>query len=112
MTGAQTKNMDQILAGEYALGLLIDEDKAAFEARLGAEPALRRYYTDWIEDFVSLTDDIGEVAPPAGFYAGLENQLFARKPTAVKPARSGSPLRFVLGAVVALIACVAALLTI
>ena len=53
MTGAQTKNMDQILAGEYALGLLIDEDKAAFEARLGAEPALRRYYTNWIEDFVS-----------------------------------------------------------
>ena len=112
MTEAQTRNMDQILAGEYALGLLIDEDKAAFEARLGAEPALRRFYTNWIEDFVSLTDDIGEVAPPAGFYAGLENRLFARKLATVKPASLGSPWRFGLGAVVALIACVAALLTI
>jgi anti-sigma-K factor RskA len=104
--------MDQILAGEYALGLLIDEDKAAFEARLGAEPTLRRYYTNWIEDFVSLTDDIGEVAPPAGFYTGLENRLFAGKLAAVKSTRSGSPLRFVMGAVVALIACAAALLAI
>jgi anti-sigma-K factor RskA len=112
MKDAQPRNVDQILAGEYALGLLVDDEKTAFEARLGAEPALRRYYTDWIEDFVSLTDDIGEVAPPVGFYAGLENRLFAKKPVAIKPARSGSLFRFMFGGMVALIACVATLLMI
>lgn len=112
MKKAKSRNMDQILAGEYALGLLVDQEKVAFEVRLGAEPALRRYYTDWIEDFVSLTDDIGEVAPPAGFYAGLENRLFASKPVAVKTISSGSLVRFILGGILALIACVATLLAI
>ena len=61
MTQSEAKNTDKILAGEYVLGLLSIEENTQFEARLETEPHLRRYYADWLEDFVTLTDDIGEV---------------------------------------------------
>ena len=104
MTNSEAKNTDNILAGEYALGLLSGEENTKFEVRLGAEPQLRRYYTDWLEDFVALTDDIGEVAPPIGFYAGLEKRLFAAPPAPTKSARGGSLVRFVLGGALAVVA--------
>ena len=104
MTNSDAKNTDKILAGEYALGLLSGEENTKFEARLGAEPQLRRYYTDWLEDFVALTDDIGEVAPPIGFYAGLEKRLFVAPPAPTKSARGVSLVRFVLGGALAVVA--------
>ena len=104
MTNRDAKNTDKILAGEYALGLLSGEENTTFEVRLGAEPQLRRYYTDWLEDFVALTDDIGEVAPPIGFYAGLEKRLFAAPPAPTKSARGGSLVHFVLGGALAVVA--------
>ena len=104
MTNSDAKNTDKILAGEYALGLLSGEDNTKFEVRLRAEPQLRRYYTDWLEDFVALTDDIGEVAPPIGFYAGLEKRLFAAPLAPTKSARGGSLVRFVLGGALAVVA--------
>ena len=103
MTNRDAKNIDKILAGEYALGLLSGEENTKFEVRLGAEPQLRRYYTDWLEDFVALTDDIGEVAPPIGFYAGLEKRLFVAPPAPTKSARGVSLVRFVLGGALALL---------
>ena len=66
MTQSDAKNTDKILAGEYALGLLSDQENTEFEVRLETEPQLRRYHANWLEDFVTLTDDIGEVAPPVG----------------------------------------------
>ena len=106
MTQSEAKNTDKILAGEYVLGLLSIEENTQFEARLETEPNLRRYYADWLEDFVTLTDDIGEVAPPAGFYAGLEKRLFDTQQAPELAAKSGSLIRFVLGAAVAMGICV------
>ena len=106
MTQSDAKNTDKILAGEYALGLLSDQEKTEFEARLETEPQLRRYHANWLEDFVTLTDDIGEVAPPVGFYAGLEKRLFDTQQAPELAAKSGSLIRFVLGAVVAMGICV------
>ena len=108
MTQSEAKNTDKILAGEYVLGLLSIEENTQFEARLETEPHLRRYYANWLEDFVTLTDDIGEVAPPAGFYAGLEKRLFDAPQVAEQATKSGSLVRFVrfvLGAAVAVVVC-------
>ena len=103
MTNSVAKNTDKVLAGEYALGLLSGEENSKFKSRLEVEPLLRRYYTDWLEDFVALTDDMGEVAPPIGFYAGLEKRLFVAPPAPTKSARGGSLVRFVLGGAFALL---------
>ena len=105
MTQSDAKNTDKILAGEYALGLLSDQENTEFEVRLETEPQLRRYHANWLEDFVTLTDDIGEVAPPVGFYAGLEKRLFDAPPVAEQATKSGSLVRFVLGAAVAVVVC-------
>ena len=106
MAQCDAKNTDKILAGEYALGLLSGEENTEFEARMGTEPQLRRYYTDWLEDFVTLTDDIGEVAPPTGFYDGLGKRLFDAPLKPNKGPKDGSLVHFVLGATVAVVACV------
>ena len=108
MTQSDAKNTDKILAGEYALGLLSDQENTKFEARLETEPQLRRYHANWVEDFVTLTDDIGEVAPPVGFYAGMEIRLFDAPQVAEQATKSGSLVRlvrFVLGAAVAVVVC-------
>jgi len=50
MTQSDAKNTDKILAGEYALGLLSDQENTEFEVRLETEPQLRRYHANWLED--------------------------------------------------------------
>ncbi|SIO05056.1 anti-sigma factor [Vannielia litorea] len=72
MTEAAPYDEDDIaLAGEYVLRLLGAEEVAAFEARLAAEPALRRLVTEWQEGLASLADEISE-APPAALWARIE----------------------------------------
>jgi len=45
------------------------------------------------------------VAPPVGFYAGLEKRLFDAPQVAEQATQSGSLVRFVLGAAVAVVVC-------
>ena len=106
MKQVEMNQSDKILAGEYALGLLSDEEKAVFEARLKTELALQRLYSNWIEDFVSLTDDIGEVDPPPGLYTGLQSRLFGTEAVGPSITIAGTMIRFIFGGLVAFIACV------
>jgi anti-sigma-K factor RskA len=55
---------DAALAAEYVLGLLEGAERAAFEGRLAAEPALRAAVTAWEADFAAMAEDLPEVAPP------------------------------------------------
>ncbi|GIX12654.1 MAG: hypothetical protein KatS3mg118_0613 [Paracoccaceae bacterium] len=71
---------DAVLAGEYALGLLEGEERAAFEARLAREPELRRMVRDWQEAFAGLADEVAPVPPPARLRGAIEARLFGRRP--------------------------------
>ena len=75
------ENNDSLLVAEYALGLLDATEATAFEQRLDNEPALRSELTEWSEQFVSLYDDVEEVAPPSTLKANIEDRLFATTQT-------------------------------
>ena len=72
------RDADKALAGEYALGLLSADEAAAFERRLGNEPALRALYAEWCEDLAALTDRIDPVAPPPRLQGEVEAALFGK----------------------------------
>jgi anti-sigma-K factor RskA len=56
---------DIALIGEYALGLLDENEVAQVEARMNRDPDLRDAYAAWCGDLVRLTDGITDVPPPA-----------------------------------------------
>lgn len=89
---------DLALAGEYVLGLLEGEELRGFEARLAAEPALRRLVALWSEDLASVLDDAPEVAPPAGTEAAVMRRLF---PRAARPGLGARLVPWILGGAVA-----------
>jgi anti-sigma-K factor RskA len=66
---------DRILAAEYVLGLMTPAQHRAFEDRLGGDPALRVSVAAWAEDFVSLTHNIPETAPPEALWRAIEARL-------------------------------------
>lgn len=66
---------DRILAAEYVLGLMTPADHRAFEDRLGGDAVLRAQVAIWAEDFVSLTADIPDTAPPETLWRAIEAEL-------------------------------------
>lgn len=67
---------DLALAGEYVLSLLEEDERRAFEARLGTEPRLRSLVALWSEYLATLIEDVPSVAPPAAAEAALMRRLF------------------------------------
>jgi anti-sigma-K factor RskA len=55
---------DDLLAAEYALGVLAGAERAAAEQRVAREPAFARLVTDWAQRLAPLAAEIAEVAPP------------------------------------------------
>jgi anti-sigma-K factor RskA len=66
----------QMLAAEYVLGLLPQEERADFKRRLVAEPALAAVVRQWEEQFAGFADEIAPVVPPLTVKAGIEERLF------------------------------------
>lgn len=83
---------DDALAAEYVLHLLTAADRAAFEARLNAEPALHRLVQAWEARLVPLAADLPEVQPPDRLRGQL---LAALEPERTPPRRN--PLLWLLG---------------
>ena len=67
---------DRASAAEYVLGLLDAPMERVFEDRMASEPALRGQVVTWTEDFVTLTDPMPEVAPPARIWRAIQADLF------------------------------------
>lgn len=86
MTDALDDNEEATaLAAEYALGLLTEDEAAAFEAAMAVDPDLRDIYALWATDFVSVADGIHPVPPPQSVLERINADLFpvsaANKPS-------------------------------
>lgn len=106
MTQADDTNDDITLAGEYALHLMDAAQRRAFQARLDAEPALRRLVVAWDERLVPLSADFAEVRPPQAIKTRIEAVLF---PAAQRT--SWSLWRLLAGSAAAAVIAVAVLVT-
>jgi anti-sigma-K factor RskA len=62
-------------AGEYVLGVLDGPARAAFAARLAADPALRRAVQAWETRLAPWAEAVAPVAPPATLWPALERSL-------------------------------------
>ena len=77
------KPSDEDSAAEYALHLMAPAERAAFEARLAAEPALRAMVDFWHDRLSPLDGEFAPAVPPANLFAKVEARLFetpARQP--------------------------------
>ena len=68
---------DQLLAAEYALGLLEGEDLLAARARESADPAFARDVAEWQERLAPLADDIDPRMPREEVWQRIEAELGA-----------------------------------
>ncbi|MGI1663447.1 anti-sigma factor [Palleronia sp. KMU-117] len=108
MTDATDSDEDDVLAGEYALGLMESDARAAFETRLARDPVLRGQVRAWQERLASLAAEVDPVAPPPRLKSAIEGRLFGNAP-ATRPGR-WSWTRFLGGALTAIALVVALLL--
>lgn len=75
----QPEDDDDLMAGEYVLGALDLATRAAFEARLKAEPALADRVAAWEARLDALNADYAPVAPP-DLLPRIEARLFPAPP--------------------------------
>src|SRR4029453_2050454 len=101
---------DDLLAAEYALGVLAGAERAAAEQRVAREPAFARLVTDWAQRLAPLAAEIAEVAPPPQLWDRIADALPAPTQAGGLWQRSAfwRGLSFAAGALAA--ACLAALI--
>ncbi len=76
MTDEIEKEDEVALTAEYVLGLLSQNEVAAYENVLGFDPDLRAEYAFQADRMVALTDDIAPVTPPAHVLRRIKEVLF------------------------------------
>ncbi|MFS4439222.1 anti-sigma factor domain-containing protein [Paracoccaceae bacterium GXU_MW_L88] len=103
--GEDIERDDALLVAEYVLHLLDDDARAAFEARLRAEPALQAQVYAWEAHFVPLAEPIAAVAPPAALKTRVMQAIGGAGDKAQR-SRFGWPWRLAGLAVAALVAIV------
>ena len=69
-------NRDNIIAGEFVLGVLSAKDRASVQARLKSDQAFARKVAHWEQHFSALNDDYADAAPPAHVFSTIEKRLF------------------------------------
>jgi anti-sigma-K factor RskA len=67
---------DQVLAGEFALGVLPAAEHAAVARRVAAEPALAAEVRFWRHRLSALDAEFAEEAAPAAVFPRIEQRLF------------------------------------
>jgi len=70
------QSRDDVIAGEFVLGVLSAKDRASVQARLKSDQAFARKVAHWEQHFSALNDDYAEAAPPAHVFSNIEKRLF------------------------------------
>jgi anti-sigma-K factor RskA len=68
---------DEMLAAEYATGVLPLAERRAFEQRLTSDVSLKAKLRHWEEHFIALSDEITPIAAPKHVLQKIESRLFA-----------------------------------
>jgi anti-sigma-K factor RskA len=74
---------DEVLAGEYVLGVLSEEARRMVERRLVADQSFARLVERWQSDFASFDDDYHEATPGAAVFTQIEGRLFGAQPSPI-----------------------------
>jgi anti-sigma-K factor RskA len=67
---------DEIISGEYVLGVLSADDRRRVEARMAVDKRFAQQVRRWQTNLSGFNDDYEEVQPPAALYNRLERRLF------------------------------------
>lgn len=84
----EPERTDEVLAAEYALGVLDADEREECRERLQTDAAFAAAVRVWQARFEPLGEEYGEVRPPAGAFGRIEARLFGRK--ARVPGRLGA----------------------
>ncbi|MFB9949962.1 anti-sigma factor domain-containing protein [Rhizobium puerariae] len=83
------RSRDELLAGEYVLGVLSLEDRKRIEARIGRDKAFAAIVARWQENLSGFNDEYEGQMPSARVYAGIEARLFPQRSFAQELAGGG-----------------------
>lgn len=70
---------DQVIAGEYVLGVLSADDRRKVEARMVLDGAFAAMVNHWQNNLTSFDDAYEPIAPPPQVLASVERRLFAEQ---------------------------------
>ncbi|WP_426124081.1 anti-sigma factor [Pararhizobium sp. PWRC1-1] len=70
---------DQVIAGEYVLGVLSADDRRKVEARIVLDGAFAAMVNHWQSNLTSFDDDYEPIAPPPQVLVAVERRLFAEQ---------------------------------
>jgi anti-sigma-K factor RskA len=76
---------DEVVAGEYVLGVLEDAERATFEHRLARDRALQSLVARWQERLLPLDTTAAPATPPAGLWGQIEASVGRRGAVNEKP---------------------------
>ncbi|SHF37943.1 Anti-sigma-K factor RskA [Loktanella atrilutea] len=93
MTDEFDRDEEHALTAEYVLGLLTEDETAAYEDVLSVDPDLRTEYAFWADRIVALTDDIAPVAPPPHVLTRIRETIFHEAAGDASRGAGGSWLR-------------------
>jgi anti-sigma-K factor RskA len=75
-----------LLAAEYALGLLDDRERARAESLLANDPEFRNKVARWSGRFAALLEDVEAASPPPGLWTRIESVIAPHHPASSAPA--------------------------
>lgn len=77
--GEGDRSRDELLAGEYVLGVLSHADRIRVEARVQDDRHFAAIVARWQENLSDFNDDYVDEAPPLRTYARIEQKLFPQQ---------------------------------
>ncbi|THV23900.1 anti-sigma factor [Peteryoungia ipomoeae] len=82
------RSRDEVLAGEYVLGVLTGAERLKVDARLRHDRQFAAMVRRWEENLTHFNEDYAEVAPPDQLFSRIEERLFVA-PAAVPTSKVG-----------------------
>ena len=71
-----SRSRDEVLAGEYVLGVLSLDDRQKVEARMRSDRSFAAIVTRWEENLSSFNDEYESIKPPASVFPKVEKRIF------------------------------------